>query len=209
MKVLIVDDHSVVRAGLRGLLAADPAIEVHEAATGEAALALMPGIRPDLIILDLNLPGVGGLELLRRLLAENEDACILVLSMHAEALYAARALEAGAKGYMSKNASPEELRVAVQRVVAGGRYIEAEIAQDLALLTISSSTQQTRELTGRELEMLRMLASGRSMTQIAGALAVSYKTVANTCTQIKAKLGVARTADLIRLAVETGITGDR
>ena len=208
MKVLIVDDHSVVRAGLRGLLAADPAIEVHEAATGEAALALMPGLHPHLIILDLNLPGVGGFELLRRLLEKDAGASILVLSMHAEAHYAVRALDAGAKGYMSKNASPEELRVAVQRVVAGGRYIEAEIAQDLALLTVSSGSQQTRELSGRELEILRMLAGGRSMTQIAGALTVSYKTVANTCTQIKAKLGVARTADLIRLALEMGVTGN-
>ena len=207
MKVLLVDDHAVVCAGLRGLLtAAIVGVEVHEVATGEDALALMPKVRPHLVILDLNLPGLGGLELLRRLLREDGTARILVLSMHAEVLYVVRAIEAGARGYVSKNASPDELCLAVRRVAEGGRYIEGEIAQELALLTVSAGGLPLRQLTGRELEILRLLANGRSMTEIADALAVSYKTVANTCTGIKAKLGVSRTADLIRLATEAGLT---
>ena len=132
MKILIVDDHAIVRDGLSRLLATDGDHEVKLAATGREALLLARSFRPDLVILDLNLPGLGGLELLRRLVAI-EAGRILVLSMHAEPLYARRSLEAGAHGYVSKNAAPDELLAAVRRVAAGGRYIEAEIAQALAL----------------------------------------------------------------------------
>ncbi|MBV9747634.1 MAG: response regulator transcription factor [Acetobacteraceae bacterium] len=201
---MLVDDHAIVRAGLRNLLATLPHMEIHEAATGREALALVRSVTPHLVVLDLNLPGIGGLELLRRVMEEGA-ARVLVLSMHAEPLYAARALEAGAKGYLSKNASPDEVLLAMRRVMEGGRYIESEIAQELALQSVASSSPLP-QLTARELEILRLLAQGRSMTEIADALAVSYKTVANTCTGIKAKLGVARTADLIRYAVEGGVS---
>jgi two-component system, NarL family, invasion response regulator UvrY len=204
VKILLVDDHAVVRAGLRGLLATMSRTELVEAATGEDALALVRAARPDLVILDLNLPGIGGLELVRRLLAENRTARLLVLSMHAEPLYAARAIEAGARGYLSKNAAPEELLRAVRKVAEGGRYIENGIAQELAMQTVSA-TSPLGQLADRDLEILRYLAEGRSMTEIAGALSLSYKTVANACSQIKGKLGVARTADLIRIAVEMGV----
>ena len=204
MKILLVDDHAIVRAGLRGLLATMSRTELVEAATGEDALALVRAARPDLVILDLNLPGIGGLELVRRLLAEDRTARLLVLSMHAEPLYAARAIEAGARGYLSKNAAPEELLRAVRKVAEGGRYIENDIAQELAVQTVSA-TSPLGQLADRDLEILRSLAEGRSMTEIAGALGLSYKTVANTCSQIKAKLGVARTADLIRVAIEMGV----
>ena len=204
MKILLVDDHAVVRAGLRGLLATMSRTELVEAATGEDALALVRAARPDLVILDLNLPGIGGLELVRRLLAEDRTARLLVLSMHAEPLYAARAIEAGARGYLSKNAAPEELLRAVRKVAEGGRYIENDIAQELAMRTVSA-TNPLGQLADRDLEILRYLAEGRSMTEIAGALGLSYKTVANACSQIKAKLGVARTADLIRIAVEMSV----
>ncbi|MBV9778119.1 MAG: response regulator transcription factor [Acetobacteraceae bacterium] len=201
---MLVDDHAIVRAGLRGLLATMSRTELVEAATGEDALALVRAARPDLVILDLNLPGIGGLELVRRLLAEDRTARLLVLSMHAEPLYAARAIEAGARGYLSKNAAPEELLRAVRKVAEGGRYIENDIAQELAVQTVSA-TSPLGQLADRDLEILRSLAEGRSMTEIAGALGLSYKTVANTCSQIKAKLGVARTADLIRVAIEIGV----
>ncbi|HJS87171.1 MAG TPA: response regulator transcription factor [Acetobacteraceae bacterium] len=204
MKILLVDDHSIVRAGLRGLLATRPRTELLEAATGEDALTLVRDTRPDLVILDLNLPGIGGLELLRRLLAGDRTARVLVLSMHAEPLYAARAMEAGARGYASKNIAPEELLRAVQKVAEGGRYIENDIAQELAMQTVSAASP-LGQLADRDLEILRYLAEGRSMTDIAGALSLSYKTVANACSQIKAKLGVARTADLIRVAIEMGL----
>jgi two-component system, NarL family, invasion response regulator UvrY len=204
MKILLVDDHSIVRAGLRGLLATIARTELVEAATGEEALALVRVARPDLVILDLNLPGIGGMELVRRLLAEDKTVRLLVLSMLAEPLYAARAIEAGARGYMSKNAAPEELLRAVRKVAEGGRYIENEIAQELAMQTVSA-TNPLDQLADRDLEILRFLAEGRSMTEIAGALGLGYKTVANACSQIKGKLGVARTADLIRIAIEIGV----
>ncbi|HLY78035.1 MAG TPA: response regulator transcription factor [Caulobacteraceae bacterium] len=202
MKILIVDDHAIVRDGLSRLLATDGDHELKLAATGRDALIAARAFRPDLAILDLNLPGLGGLELLRRLVAI-EAGKILVLSMHAEPLYARRALEAGAHGYVSKNAAPDELLTAVRRVAAGGRYIEAEIAQALAL---GAGAETLNALSPRELEIMRLLAAGSSLAEIADALGASYKTIANTCTLIKSKLGVARTADLVRLAIETGVS---
>ncbi|MBV9996376.1 MAG: response regulator transcription factor [Caulobacteraceae bacterium] len=202
MKVLVVDDHAIVRDGLARLLAADGAHQILQAAAGREALALARAQRPELIVLDLNLPGLGGLELLRRL-ARLTDARILVLSMHAEPLYARRALEAGAAGYVSKNASPAELMAAVRKVAAGGRFVEAEIAQAIAL---GGGAENLDVLSPRELEIMRLLAGGASLAEIAGALGVGYKTVANTLTLMKSKLGVARTADLVRLAIETGVS---
>ncbi len=205
MNILLVDDHAIVRAGLRRLLAALPA-EIAECASGLEALALLQGAVPDLVVLDLNLPGIGGLELLRRLLRDHPTLVVLVLSMHAEPLYAARALDAGAKGYISKNATPEELLLAVRRLARGGRYVEAEIAQELAVQPTAPGSPLAA-LSERELEILRQLARGHSLAEIGGGLSVSYKTVANTCTAIKAKLGVARTADLVRLAIGLGLAG--
>jgi DNA-binding NarL/FixJ family response regulator len=202
MKILIVDDHAIVRDGLSRLLATDGDHEVKLAATGREALLLARSFHPALVILDLNLPGLGGLELLRRLVAI-EAGRILVLSMHAEPLYARRSLEAGAHGYVSKNAAPDELLTAVRRVAAGGRYVEAEIAQALAL---GAGAETLNALSPRELEIMRLLAAGSSLAEIAEALGASYKTIANTCTLIKSKLGVARTADLVRLAIETGVS---
>jgi two-component system, NarL family, invasion response regulator UvrY len=204
VRLLLVDDHAVVRAGLKGLLATLPNAEIYEAANGQDALELVRHVQPQLVMLDLNLPGIGGVELVRRVV-DAGAARVLVLSMHAEPLYAARALDAGAKGYLSKNASPDEVLHAVRRVMEGGRYIEGEIAQELALQSVSAGPPLP-QLTARELEILRMLGNGRSMTEIADALAIGYKTVANTCTGIKAKLGVSRMADLIRLAIEIGVT---
>ena len=204
MRFLLVDDHAVVRSGLRRLLAALPGAEISEAAEGRAALAAVRAEQPEVVLLDLNLPGLGGLELLRRVLLEHPAARVVVLSMHAEALYASRALQAGAVGYLSKNASPEELLDAIRRVAAGGRYIENEIAQELALGAATTGSPAER-LTSRDLEILRLLGSSQSLAQIAEALGVSYKTVANACSGIKAKLGVSRTGDLVRLSIEMGI----
>jgi two-component system, NarL family, invasion response regulator UvrY len=204
VRILLVEDHAIVRDGLKRLLGGLAGAEVLEAADGRQALALARAEAIDLIILDLNLPGLGGLELLRRLVAVS-SARILVLSMHAEPLYAARALDAGAAGYVSKNASPDELVAAVQRVAGGGRYVEGEIAQALALQGAALG-QPIGQLSAREMEIMRLLAGGASLAEIAAALGVGYKTVANTLTLIKSKLGVARTADLVRLAIETGVS---
>ncbi len=204
MTILLVDDHALVRAGLKRLLATVYQGEILEAATGRDALILLRSERPALVILDLNMPGLGGLELLRRLIQAGAGA-ILVLTMHAEPLYAKRALDAGAAGYMTKNASPDELLLAVSRVTAGGRYVEAELAQSIAAPG-SGSRQKLDNLSVRELEIMRLLATGASLAEIADAVGVGYKTVANNCSQIKSKLGVSRTADLVRLAIETGVS---
>jgi DNA-binding NarL/FixJ family response regulator len=204
MKILLVDDHVIVRAGLRNLLTSVAGVRISEAATGREALLLLRHDRPDLVLLDLNLPGIGGLELLRRMLLEDKTTRILVLSMHAESLYASRAMELGARGYLSKNASAEELLAAVRRVADGGRYIENEIAQDLALQAVSPG-HGLQDLTERDLEIMRLLAEGMNLTEIADALGIGYKTVANACSHIKAKLGVTRTNDLVRLAMTLGV----
>lgn len=204
MNLLIVDDHAIVRAGLSRLLRSELDARIHEAATGREAVALARSTRLDLVILDLNLPELGGLELLRRLV-QTGAAPILVLSMHAEPLFITRALAAGAQGYVSKNAAPEELITAVRRVVGGGRYVEAELAQ--ALVAAPPEVNATLDqLAPRDMEILRLLARGRSLSEIADALGLGYKTIANICTQIKSRLGVARTADLVRIALEAGLT---
>lgn len=204
MKVLLVDDHAVVRSGLRNLLSAVADVQLSEAATGREALQRLRLDRPALVLLDLNLPGIGGLELLRRMLLEDASIRIVVLSMHAEPLYATRAMELGARGYLSKNASAEELLLAVRRVAEGGRYIENEIAQELAL-QVASPGRGVQELTERDIEIMRLLAEGRSLAEIAEALGIGYKTVANASGQIKVKLGVTRTSDLVRLAMTLGV----
>lgn len=204
MNLLIVDDHAIVRAGLSRLLRSELDAQIVEAATGREAVARARSTRLDLIILDLNLPELGGLELLRRLV-QTGAAPILVLSMHAEPLFITRALAAGAQGYVSKNAAPEELITAVRRVVGGGRYVEAELAQ--ALVAAPPEVNVTLDqLAPRDIEILRLLARGRSLSEIADALGLGYKTVANICTQIKSRLGVARTTDLVRIALEAGMT---
>jgi DNA-binding NarL/FixJ family response regulator len=204
MNILIVDDHAIVRAGLRRLLRGLFEGEVLEAATGREALALARGQPLDLVLLDMNLPELGGLELLSRLATVAPNLPVLVLSMHAEPLYVTRAMDAGARGYVSKNVAPDELVAAIKQVAAGGRYVEGELAQAL-VLNPAPAIEPLEQLTLRDLEIIRLLARGRTLSEIADALGLGYKTIANTCTQIKAKLGVNRTADLVRVALEAGI----
>jgi two-component system, NarL family, invasion response regulator UvrY len=201
MKVLIVDDHVVVREGVRRLLALMPDMSVSEASAGREALMLFRAERPDLVVLDLNLKDWSGLELLRRLLIEDKAVRVLVLSMHAESIYAGRALRAGARGYVSKNAAADEMVTAIRQVAAGGRYVEREIADELAV-TQYSVDDPLQQLTTREVDILRLLGEGKSLAAIAQTLGVTYKTIANSCSLIKGKLGVERTADLIRLTFE-------
>ena len=203
--ILLIDDHAIVRSGIRKLLAGLPEIDLKEVATGEAALLELRDAQFDLVILDLNLPGLGGLELLRRILAAHPGIKVLVFSLHTEAVYAARAMEAGARGYISKNAAPEELLEAIESVLAGGTAIERDIAQELGTRGAEEDAY-LRPLTQRDMEILRLLADGKSLAQIADALGVAYKTVANTLSRIKDKLGVSHTADLIRITIGQGLT---
>jgi two-component system invasion response regulator UvrY len=202
MKILIVDDHGVVREGLQRLFLAHFDAQVSEAANIEDGLSVYARERPDVVILDLNLEGAGGLELLRRVLAADHAARVIVFSMHHEPVYAVRALRAGARGYVSKSAPVEELISAIRKVRAGEQYIDRDLASRIAVSQISTD-DPLQSLSIREVEILRMLGQGKSMTSISENLGIAYKTVANICTQMKVKLGVDRTADLIRLAIET------
>jgi len=202
MNILLVDDHAVVRAGVGRLLATEANVSILEAESTQEALEVCRRERPDLIILDLNLPGSSGLELLRQLVQLDKSMRILVLSMHSEPVYAARALEAGARGYISKSAAAEEFVEAVRQVGRGRHYVEREIAAELAVVKFSGADPLS-QLTAREIDILRLLGEGKSYTQIAAALRISYKTVANLTSAIRAKLAVDTTADLIRLSVET------
>jgi len=205
MKILIVDDHPIVRAGLRRLLTAEPEIEVREAASGREALSVFKEQQPTLVILDLNLPDIGGLEVLVRLKAIDPDARVLVLSMHDDETHTTRALRAGAAGYVTKNAPPEELLEAIGRVARGRTYIEREIAEGLVFASIRASSDPLKDLSSRDLEILRQLAKGRTLSQIADTMGIGYKTAANNCSRIKARLGAASTADLVRIAIRTGL----
>jgi len=167
MKILIVDDHPIVRAGLRRLLAVEPGSDVREAGDGREALDAFREQRPTLVILDLNLPGLGGIEVIARLRIADPQARILVLSMHDDYIHVTRALQAGAAGYVSKNAPPEELLEAVRRVAAGHTYIEHEIAEGLVFSNLRMPLHPLDDLSTRDLEMLRLLAQGRTLPQIA------------------------------------------
>jgi DNA-binding NarL/FixJ family response regulator len=205
MRVLVVDDHAIVRSGIRRLLSDRTDIEVLEAASGEDALRAVQEQPADLIVLDLNLPGLGGLELLRRLTRTAPKAPILVFSQHAEAIYATKALEAGARGFVSKNAMPEEFLEAVDAILAGGTAIEKTVQREMAMRDLAEDAY-LKPLTERDIEILRLLAAGNSLSEIAAKLGVAYKTVANTLSRIKEKLGVAQTSELIRIAIGRGIT---
>lgn len=202
MKILLVDDHGVVREGLARLLAVHFDVQILEAPGVEEGLRVYSANNPSLVILDLNLEGPGGLEMLRRLLDIDAAAKVIVFSMHHDPVYARRALRAGAQGYVSKSAPVEELLEAVRTVEAGGQYIDRDLASKIAINPVTAE-DPLKALTMREIEILRLLGQGKSMTAISETLGIAYKTVANICTQMKVKLGLDRTADLIRLALET------
>lgn len=200
LKLLLVDDHIVVREGVGRLLARSPGISVSEVATGREAIAAYRGESFDVVLLDLNLDGMGGLEVLKRLLIDDAKVKVIVFSMHSEPVYAARALKLGAKGYVSKSASSDELLTAIQRVNSGGHYIETQIASEIAIGQFSGE-DPLDQLTTREIEILRMLGGGKNMTAIAEAMGVSYKTIANSCSLMRNKLGLNQTTDLIRFSM--------
>jgi two-component system, NarL family, invasion response regulator UvrY len=202
MKLLLIDDHGVVREGVRRLLSVHfsaEIVEAHDVATGLDRYARQT---PDLVLLDLNLDGAGGLEFLRRVLLLDRAARVVIFSMHDEPVYAMRALRGGARGYVCKSAPVDELVAAVKTVVSGGQYVDRELASRIAVSQVSDE-DPLKALSMREVEILRLLGQGKSMTAISENLGIAYKTVANICTHMKVKLGVDRTADLIRLAVET------
>jgi DNA-binding NarL/FixJ family response regulator len=201
MKILLVDDHTVIRDGVRRLIASFSSAEIFEATCCEDAMPVFLAERPLVVVLDLNLPGTSGLDVMRRMLAEVPATRVLIFSMHNAHHYVARALRGGAYGYVTKSASAAELLEALRKVIAGGRYVERELASELAT-TVFSETSPNAQLSERDLEILRLLTQGRSLSEIAEALRVSYKTIANGCTMLKQKLLIERTADLIRYATD-------
>ncbi len=203
MKVLIVDDHPIVVSGCRALLSADG---IDMVAAGDAAEAgrLYAETAPDVAVIDINLPDESGFDLTRRLVAADPNARILVFSMNDDPIYAARALDCGALGYVSKNDDPEHFRRAIDEVAVGGSYLPPGMADKVAALRAAgaASPSPSEGLTVREVEILRLLAKGRSMSEIAGLVAVSYKTVAGQCASMRVKLGARTQMELVRIAVE-------
>jgi DNA-binding NarL/FixJ family response regulator len=206
MRVLIVDDHPIVVSGCRALLGADPAIEVVDAADGEAGYLAYFVETPDVAVIDINLPGVSGLEVCRRILQRDPQARLIIFSMNDDPIFAVRAIEAGAKGYIAKNDDPLLFADAVRRVAAGDVYLRPEMAREVAFIRVGSGSNPLSQLNARDSEILRLLAAGNSMAQIAHVLNVSYKTVANNCTALKHKLGARSAMDLMRIAVDSSIS---
>jgi DNA-binding NarL/FixJ family response regulator len=184
VKILIVDDHSVVREGLRRLLANTIDAELFEAESHHMALSVFSAEAPDMVILDLNIPGGGGLTLLRRLLADRPAVRVLIFSMHGDASYVMKAMQAGAFGYVTKSASATELLEAIGKVMEGAHYLQRDLVTELAGSSVWNKGPKS-PLSSRELDILRLLAQGNTLHEIANELGASYKTIANSCTGIK------------------------
>ncbi|MCB1748729.1 MAG: response regulator transcription factor [Gammaproteobacteria bacterium] len=206
MRILLVDDHAVVRAGFRTLLENQADLRVvAEAENGEAACRQFVEHAPDVVIMDLSLPGIGGLEAIRRIVARQSDARILAFSMHEDTVFVEQALQAGARGYIGKSSAPVELVEAVRQIANGNIYIDPDIAQRLAFQKTKGGDSPFDGLSTREFEICCLLAEGLSVNEISQRLSLSYKTIANYSTQIKSKLEVGTAAELARLAIRHGI----
>lgn len=206
MRVLIVDDHPIVASGCRTVLADEPEIVVLEAADAESGEQAFVAERPDVSIIDINLPTVSGFELARRILAQDSAARIIMFSMNDDPVFVARAIEIGAKGYVSKTGDPNDLLEAIREVGSGGVYLPPAIARSIAFAGPAVAKSPLSKLNSREMEILRLLSSGKSLSEIAWLIHSPYKTVANTSSIIRQKLGVKTSAELVRLAIESGVS---
>ncbi|WP_315721348.1 MULTISPECIES: response regulator transcription factor [unclassified Bradyrhizobium] len=205
MRVLIVDDHPIVASGCRALLSTDPDLELLEAADAESGEASFIARRPDVCVVDINLPTVSGFELARRILGRDANARLIMFSMNDDPVFAARAIDIGAKGYVSKSGDPNDLAEAIREVARGGSYLPPAIARSIAFAGSAVAQSPLAKLTSRELEILRLLSAGKSLSEIAWLIHSSYKTVANTSSIIRQKLGVRTSGELVRLAIENGV----
>jgi two-component system, NarL family, invasion response regulator UvrY len=204
--VLLVDDHAVVREGYRRLLERGGNIEVTgEADDAESALARFRELAPQVVVMDIALPGVSGVEALRRMLAENPATRVLVFSMYEDAIFATRALQAGACGYVTKASAPNVLVEAVLTVARGRAYVSAEIAQALARRNAVAASASADALTAREFEVLRLVVQGLSLKDIARQLELTPKTVSNHQSAIRQKLGAESAVHLVRIASRLGL----
>ena len=205
MRVLIVDDHPIVASGCRALFADDPEIVILEAPDAEIGERVYAARHPHICVIDINLPTVSGFELARRLRARDSSARIIMFSMNDDPAFAARAIEIGAKGYVSKAGDPYDLVEAIREVSNGGTFLPPAIARSIAFAGPAYAPSPLSKLNSREMEILRLLSAGKSLSEIAWMVHSSYKTVANTSSIMRQKLGVRTSAELVRLAIESSL----
>lgn len=202
MRILIIDDHPLIIAGCASIFAAAGDIELEDARDAESGFAAYVARRPDVVIVDIAMPGASGLELTRRLLEHDPAARVIVFSMNDDPIFAARAIQLGAKGYITKNDDPFLLLEAVRMAMAGEIFLRPQTATDIAVKSLDSTPDVLSVLNPREREILRLLGAGLGLKEIAEKTGVSYKTIANSCSLMKRKLNLRSSADLVRTAVE-------
>jgi two-component system invasion response regulator UvrY len=204
IRVLVADDHAIVRRGLRQILQEVPGIDgVDEASNGQEALARVRKGEYRLVLLDISMPGLSGLDVLKQLRAERPKLPVLILSMHPEEQYAVRALKAGASGYLTKETASEELMTAVTRILDGRKYVSESLAENIAQeLSHPGEHSPHEDLSDREFQIMRMLASGKTVTEIGAELSLSAKTVSTYRSRLLAKMGLHTNADIARYALQ-------
>jgi DNA-binding NarL/FixJ family response regulator len=204
-RILIVDDHPVVVSGCRSLFASDASIHIDEAGDARSGHRAFVQKRPDVTIIDIRLPDVSGFELMRRIRKDDPDARIIMFSMNDDPAFVVRAVDMGAQGYISKGDDPRLFVRAVRKVAAGEKFISPHLAKALAFAGAAIKANPAAQMNARELEILRLLGRGDKIVEVADALGISYKTVANTTSLLKRKLGAKNHSDLVRIAVEMAI----
>jgi len=204
-KLLLVDDHAIVRAGFRYLLESDADYEIKEVKTAEEACNVYKEYKPDAVIMDLIMPGMGGLEGVRHIRAKDNKAKVLVLSMRDDPVYVDRARKAGAKGYVTKRSAPEELTKAVSNIIKGGNYLSADVAEIHSKNELKTDEEKIKCLSEREFEVFCLLAEGKRVVDISDDLHLSPKTVSNHRTHIMHKLNASSIVELTRLAIRYGL----
>ena len=206
LNVLLVDDHSVVRMGFKMLIASEKDMQViAEAETGEDGIIKFQEIKPDVIVMDITMPGIGGLEAIERIIAKDKNAKILVLSAHEDSVHPKRVLSAGAIGYLTKRSAAEELINAIRTVGSGKKYIESSVAQQLAITQLSGENDPTEVLSDREFEVFISLAKGKSTNEIADTMCLSPRTVGTHLYNIKQKLNANNSAEIALIAIRCGL----
>jgi two-component system invasion response regulator UvrY len=202
IRILVVDDHAIVRRGLRQILADEPDVEVYEAADTHGALELTRTHDLDMVVLDLDLPGKSGLDLLKELKEEWPRLPVLILSIHPEDQFALRTLKAGASGFLSKDAAPEDLMKAVRKILRGGKYVSERVAEKLlSRLDAPTCDEPHDSLSDREFQILRLFGAGKTVREIAEDLSLSVPTVSTYRARVLEKLGMKTTAELVRYAI--------
>ena len=206
LNVLLVDDHSVVRMGFKMLIDSEKDMQViAEAETGEEGIIKFQEIKPDVIVMDITMPGIGGLEAIERIIAKDKNAKVLVLSAHEDSVHPKRVLSAGAIGYLTKRSAAEELINAIRTVGSGKKYIESSVAQQLAITQLSGENDPTEVLSDREFEVFISLAKGKSTNEIADTMCLSPRTVGTHLYNIKQKLNANNSAEIALIAIRCGL----